>query len=83
METDNSEKPKPVVRRFPRDDLGVRRLLKKPEVAEILGCTLRGVDLLVASGKLRKRAIAKRIVRFSPDDLERMIDNSIPVGGAR
>ena len=54
----------------------IRRLLTKREVSEILVCSLRGVDLLVASGKLRKRVIARRIVRFSPNDVETLIDAS-------
>jgi len=58
----------------------IRRLLKKPEVAEVLGVTLRGIDQLVASGKLRKRKISRRVVRFSQDDIEQLIDASAESG---
>ena len=40
-----------------------------PEVADQLQITLRGVDQLVAQGKLPKRKISPRIVRFSQVDM--------------
>ena len=51
------------------------QLLKKTQVAKILGLSVRTVNTILAEGKLQSIRVSERAVRIDPADLRRYIDS--------
>ncbi len=56
------------------------RVLKRHEVAERLGCSLRFVDKLAQEGILRKRRLPGRVraVGFLSSEIENLLESDVP-----
>jgi excisionase family DNA binding protein len=51
-------------------------LLTRQDAADFLGCSIRKIDMLVSSGKLRATAVGERGTRIQRDDLQAFLQGS-------